>query len=113
MRHNRWLALLGLLVLLLLLNACSGGTTGDLAPAATVPPSSIGSQSSHLLPPTRDSPEEKVEPTRAISPETAAEIGQTIGVAAGGPQSNSPAAADNGPIHRNSHVLYLLIMVRR
>jgi hypothetical protein len=115
MRYKRWLGFVGVVVLLLVLNGCAGGETPDVdnEPAATEPPSSIVSIGSHLVVPTAASPNEKVEPTRAISPETAAEIGQTIGVAAGGPQSNSPVTADNGPIHRNSHVLYLLILVRR
>lgn len=115
MRYKRWLGLVGVVVLLLVLNGCGGAETPDVdnEPAATVPPSSIGSVGSHLVIPTAASPNEKVEPTRAISPETAAEIGQTIGVAAGEPESNNPVTADNGPIHRHQHVLYLLIIVRR
>jgi hypothetical protein len=106
MKGNSWLYLLALLLVLLLLNGCGGGGTGD-APVATEPPLSIGSESSHLVPPTPANPEEKVEPTRAISAETVTQFNQTNS----GPQTNS--SNPDEPVHRNTHRLYLIVVIRR
>jgi hypothetical protein len=105
MKGKNWLRLLVLLFVLFLLSSCGGGT-GD-APAATEPPLSIGSENSHLDRPTPANPEEKVEPTRAISAETVAQPDQ----ASSGPQTNS--SNQDEPVHRNSYRLYLMVVIRR
>jgi hypothetical protein len=106
MKSNSWLRLLALLLVLFFLNSCGGGYDGD-APAATSPPSSIDSESSHLVRPTPANPEEKVEPTRATSAETAAQLNE----ANSGPQTSG--SDEDEPIHRNSHRLYLMVVIRR
>lgn len=110
MKGRNWLYWVALLLLLLFLNSCQPQIP-DVSeePAATVaadtlPPSSIGSESSHLVRPTPANPQEKVEPTRAISAET-------IPQANPGPQTNSPGQDE--PVHRNSHHLYLMVILRR
>jgi hypothetical protein len=105
MKRNQWLGLLGLLLILILLNGCGSSDVPEAvdSPAATSPPSSIGSQGSHLLRPTPANPEQKVEPTRAITADTIAQ--QPVLVT-----SNTASAAN---IHRNSHLLYLMIVIRR
>jgi hypothetical protein len=115
MKGNPRLCLLALLSVFFLLNGCAPKPPDqDDEPAATVaaeaedsPPYSIGSESSHLIRPTLANPGEKVEPTRAISAETITQLIQ----ANSGPQTNG--TTPDQPIHRHTHVLYLMIIVRR
>jgi hypothetical protein len=108
MKGKHWPRLLALLFVLFLLNGCSSEKPdASEEPAATVPPSSIGSESSHLVRPTPANPEEKVEPTRAISAETVAQLNQTNG----GLQTNS--GEQDELVHRHRHVVYLMVIVRR
>lgn len=113
MKGTHGLSLLVLLFTLFLLNGCSPELPDtDQEPAATVaadfePPFSIGSESSHLIRPTPANPEEKVEPTRAISAET---NGNTLVTAGNGPQTNN--INEDEPVHRHSHRLYLLVVIR-
>lgn len=106
MKNTNRLRLLALLFILFLLSGCGGGETGA-PPAATEPPLSIGSESSHLVRPTPANPEEKVEPTRAISAETVAQLNETNS----GPQSNS--SDEDEPVHHHTHRLYLMVILRR
>jgi hypothetical protein len=111
MKSKTGLRLLALLLILFLLNGCGGGVDDEstTGPNPTSPPSSVGSEGSHLVRPTPANPEEKVEPTRAISAETIPQQNQVASNT--GPQTN--IATPDQPVHRHTHRLYLMVILRR